>query len=263
MKKSSLLLALCLCASSALLASPVDPESRNVQPSIPEIAKAGYQLAWSDEFNGSGLDNQKWGYRTDSKWGSTQKLENVTLSGGNLHLNVKKEEAQGKPHSGAGVISKMTFQYGYYEARFKVPQASGWHTSFWMQKYDNSGGTSPKAAHQELDVCENDSAEPSNYRVNVHKWISPHVLYCELKPINTPDLSRDFHVFACEFTPKSVKFFFEGALVKTVDATQFKHGDQNIWLTTIANTEGVDDAKLPAAAVYDYVRFFKKTTPAK
>jgi len=50
--------------------------------------------------------------------------------------------------------------------------------------------------------------------------------------------------------------------VQTVDVSQFEHSDQNIWLTTIAaslgGTKAVDDSKLPAAAVYDYVRFYAK-----
>ena len=72
--------------------------------------------------------------------------------------------------------------------------------------------------------------------------------------MKTPDLSADFHVFGCEFTPETVKYYFEGKLVQTVDATKFPHGDQSIWLTSIAShlggTKAVDDAKLPAMAEY-------------
>lgn len=240
-----------------LAAQAAPPE--NPTPSAPVT---GYKLAWADEFNGPALDTAKWDYRTDSKKASTQKPENVKVAEGKLRLEVKKEEAGGMHYTGAGVISKKTFQYGYYESRFQVPPGAGWHTSFWMQKHDGSGGTDPKAAAQELDVCENDSVNPHGYGVNVHKWNpKPHQTFGH-KNVQTPDLSAGFHVFGCEFTPKTVNYFFDGKLVQTVDVTKFAHGDQHIWLTTIAYPQGkakkIDDSKLPSAAQYDYVRFFEK-----
>lgn len=222
----------------------------------------GYKLVWADEFNGPALDKEKWDFRTDNKMWSKQQPENVTVADGKLRLAAKKESADGKKYTGAGVISKKTFKYGYYEASFKVLPGAGWHTSFWMQKHDGSGGTGPSEAAQELDVCENDSINPTSYGVNVHQWNpKPHKTFGN-KAVKTPNLSADFHVFGCEFTPQTVKFFFDGKEVQTVDATPFKHGEQNIWLTSIASnlgrTKAVDDSKLPAAAEFDYVRFYEK-----
>ncbi len=222
----------------------------------------GYQLVWSDEFNGDQLDTNKWDFRTDRKMWSTQKPENVAVRHGGLVLDVKQEEAGGKHYTGAGVISKQAFKYGYYESRFKVPPGAGWHTSFWMMKHNGLGGTGPTASAQELDVCENDSVNLKEYGVNVHKWNpAPHVAMGH-KSVTTPDLSADFHVFGCEFTPDTVKYYFDGRLVQTVDVSKFEHSEQNIWLTTIASnlggTKAVDDTKLPAAAEFDYVRFYER-----
>ncbi len=244
--KSSLIIAVAVALSGIAVAEP----------------PAGYTLKWSDEFDGAALDAAKWNFRTDSKHWSTQKPENVSVADGMLRLNVKKEDAGDKHYTGAGVISKQTFKYGYYESRFKVPPGAGWHTSFWLQTHDGSGGTDPKATAQELDVCENDSVNPLGYGVNTHRWNpKPHVGMGG-KGVKTPDLSKDFHVFGCEFTPEAVKYFFDDKVVLTVDATKFPHSDQHIWLTTIASslgkTKAVDDSKLPAAAVYDYVRFYEK-----
>ncbi len=233
------------------------------QPNSPATAPLpGYKLVWSDEFNDGKLDTNKWGFRTDSKHWSTQKPENVSVRDGKIYLTVKKEDAGDKHYTGAGVISKQTFKYGYYESRFKVPPGAGWHTSFWMMKHDGKGGTGPTASAQELDVCENDSVNLTNYGVNVHRWNpQPHVSQGH-KAIKTPDLSAGFHTFGCEFTPETVKYYFEGQLVQTVTVTNFAHSDQHIWLTTIASqlgkTKAVDDTKLPAAAEYDYVRFYQK-----
>ncbi len=223
---------------------------------------AGYKLAWADEFDGKTLDTTKWDYRTDSKMWSTQKAENVSVADGKLKLATKKEKAGGKEYTGGGVISKQTFKYGYYEAKFKVPPGAGWHTSFWMMKHDGKGGTGSAAARHELDVCENDSVNPNGYGVNLHRWNpKPHKTFGS-KHVKTPDLSADFHVWGCEFTPETVKYFFDGKVVQTVDATKFPHAEQNIWLTTIATslgkTKAVDETKLPSAAEYEYVRFYEK-----
>jgi beta-glucanase (GH16 family) len=229
---------------------------------IATLPPSGYQLVWADEFNDGTLDTNKWVFRTDSKHWSTQLPANVSVHDGKIFLAVKKEDAGDKHYTGAGVISKQAFKYGYYESRFKVPPGAGWHTSFWMMKHNGQGGTGPTASAQELDVCENDSVNLKNYGVNVHKWNPlPHISQGH-KGVKTPDLAADFHTFGCEFSPETVKYYFEGKLVQTVAVTNFVHSDQHIWLTTIASqlggTKAVDDTKLPAAAVYDYVRFYEK-----
>ena len=245
--------------SVALAVSACAAETNSPTVQLPPL---GYKLVWADEFNASKLDTNKWVYRTDSKHWSTQLPANVSVRDGKLLLAVKKEDAGDKHYTGAGVISKVAFQYGYYESRFKVPPGAGWHTSFWMMKHHGQGGTDPTDSAQELDVCENDSVNQTNYGVNVHKWNPPPHFSQGHKAVKTPDLSADFHTFGCEFTPQTVKYYFEGKLVQTVAVTNFAHSDQHIWLTTIASslgkTKAVDDAKLPAAAEYDYVRFYEK-----
>jgi beta-glucanase (GH16 family) len=248
--------------SSIALADNTPGKSNDIAPFISDQSLAGYKLVWHDEFDGDKLNTAEWDYRTDSKMWSTQKPENVSLKDGKLILAVKKEKAGDKQYTGAGIISKKTFKFGYYEAKLKVPPGAGWHTSFWMMAHDASGGTNPKASAQELDVIENDSVDPTGYGVNVHRWNpQPHKAMGG-KHIKTPDLSADFHIFGCEFTPASIKYYFDGKLVQSVTSLKEPHGNQSIWLTTIAShlgkTKAVDDTKLPATAEFEYVRFFSK-----
>ncbi len=239
-----------------LRAQDIDPETGNAQP-YPGTPVTGYKLAWSDEFNGSTLDTAKWNYRTDTRFWSLQRAANVRVSSGSLYLDLKKETFGSTSYTGGGVISKKLFRYGYYEARMKVPPGSGWHSSFWMMKA-NRPATDTVAI--ELDVIENDSVTPLKYGVNTHRHLpTPHLTYGN-KNVVTPSLSANYHVFGCEFTPSLIRYFFEGNVVQTVNATQFPHNDLNIWLTSIAaplgGTTSVDDTQLPAAALYDYARFF-------
>lgn len=260
---SSLLLGLGVAAKlcpPVLAEAPAD--RADPKPLVRDGDVTGYRLAWHDEFDGAKVDRDKWDFRTDSKMWSAQRAANVSVKGGLLRIALKKEEAGTMHYTGGGVISRKALGHGFHEARFRVPPGAGWHTSFWMMKHGGSGGTGAEGAAQEVDVCEQDSVRPTQYSVNLHWWSpKPHKDFGG-KGVKTPDLSEDFHVFGCAFTAGEVKFYFDGKLVRTVDASSFEHGPQNVWLTSIASqlggTKQVDDAKLPAAAEFDYVRYFVK-----
>jgi beta-glucanase (GH16 family) len=233
---------------------------------VTTLPPAGYKLVFADEFNGDALDTQKWGYRTGSKLLSTQKPENVSVGGGTLKIALRKESAEGKDYTGGGVISRERFVYGYYEARFRTPDAEGWHTSFWTQKHGFPVLPPGTRALLELDFCEQDGGDPNFYSFgiinkipdakkrqtwNAGRWVIE----------NAPDTSAAFHVWACEFTPETIRFYFDGRLTKEESASGFPHDDMNVWLSSIASTlkgdRWVDDSKLPNAAVFDYIRVYQ------
>lgn len=250
------LMLLAFVGRSLSLAQDIDPTSDpNVQPYAGTPVN-GYLLAWSDEFSGTNVDTAKWNFRTGVRLWSTQLPANNSVSNGLYYLHVKKETVGATDYTAGGIISKKSVRYGYYETRMRVPPGRGWHTSFWMMY----NGTPTNNVHIELDVLENDSVNLFKYGVNTHRHQpTPHVTFGN-KNVNTPSLHADFHVLGCEFTPTKIRYFFEGALVQTVDATQFAHNDMNIWLTSVAanlgGTTNVDDSMLPNVAEYEYARFF-------
>ena len=222
----------------------------------------GYELSWAEEFDGDTLDESKWGYRTDSKHLSSQLADNVSVGGGYLHLLLKKEAKGGKNYTGAGIISIPEFKYGYFEARMKMPAGAGWHTSFWLMKHDGSGTTDSQLAAQGLDVGQNDSIDPKTYTVTLRKYNPEPSANYGYQRLSAPDLSADFHVFGCEFTPEAARFYLDGKLMHTVDGSQISHAGQNLWISSIAShmggTQAVDDSALPQKAQCDYIRVFTK-----
>jgi beta-glucanase (GH16 family) len=228
----------------------------------------GYTLAWSDEFNGTEVDKSKWLYRLDSNWGSTQLESNVTVENGLLRIALKKEQARKKNYTGGGIITKKDFVYGYYECRFKVPATLGWHTSFWMSDYDESNPNKVGGLGlHEMDVCEHDSWKHDSYTRAL--WMRKPKVEGQKpklegwKRIPTPDLTKDFHVWGCEFTPTNVIYFFNGQEIKNWDVSAYETGIQRIWLSSIAANLGKKtgdpvDSELPAYAEFDYVRFYEK-----
>lgn len=265
MRLSGLVLGLLL----VIAAAPTPKEKQKIVPlTAPGVELKGYSLVWQDEFNGNAVDTDKWTFRLDSVYNSTQKAENVSVQNGKLRIALKAEKAGKKNYTGGGVISTREFMYGYYEARFKVPATRGWHTSFWMsQTNEKNPNQLAGIGPHEMDVCEHDS-----WKHNVYKrclWMRKPKPGSDLKPIQswkpvaTPDLTSAFHVWGCEFTPTTLRYFFDGKEVERWDISKYEHGKQRILLTSIAvnlsnKTGNPVDAELPATAEYDYVRFFSK-----
>lgn len=267
MKSSIMLCACCLLLFAALgrwsvmaASSPATAPSDLVHPLCEDGSLDGYKLTFSDDFDGDALDTNTWVYRTDRKALSTQLPENVSVSGGFLHLALKKQDVGKSHYTGGGIISKKEFSYGYYECRFKIPPGRGWHTSFWTMQHDGSGGTGPHGADQEIDICEQDSGSQKKYSAGVIAWGNKGAGHGRKYLHEDEDLSEDFHVWGAEFTPTVVRFYFDGKMTHETDATKFKQGPQNIWLTSIAYPSGVsvDDSKLPSEGVFDWVRFYEK-----
>lgn len=232
----------------------------------PDFVPAGYKLVFSDEFEGAKVDTAKWNYRTGLRFWSIQKPENVSVSNGTMKLHLKKEKTEKAEYTAGGLISKSEFKYGFYQCRFKVPAGKGWHTSFWMMantaKSSGTDAEMTRGARQELDVCEQDSIDPNAYSVNVHQWAPTHKSFGHKRIKTEADLSKDFHIWSCEFDAKEVKYYFDGKLVQTVDVSNFEHGGMSVWLTSIASplgkTDKVDDSKLPETAEFDWVRVYVK-----
>lgn len=142
---------------------PVKPAAE-----VTALPPAGYELVFSDEFGGDQVDPEKWSFRLVDKMLSAQQRENVSVRNGNLEIALRKESVAGKNYTAGGIISKRTFVYGYYEARFKTPPAEGWHTAFWSMRHNDPGGKSRLPALLELDFCGQDGGDPHYYSVYQH-----------------------------------------------------------------------------------------------
>jgi beta-glucanase (GH16 family) len=232
---------------------------------VTALPPAGYELVFADEFNGDKIDTQKWGFRLDNKMLSTQQPENVSVKGGNLEIALRKESVKDKNYTAGGVISKETFVYGYYEARFKTPPAEGWHTAFWSMKH-SFPGQPKRQALLELDYCEQDGGDPHFFSFGIinqrpdpkmrqswngGRWVIE----------DAPDTSANFHVWSCEFTPETIRFYFDGRLTKELSSSGFSHDDMSVWLSVIASTlkgdRWVDESKLPNVVLCDYIRVYQ------
>ena len=145
-------------------------------PSVP----GGWDLAWSDEFDGAHIDPAKWGFDTDC-WGGgnderqcyTDSARNAQVVGGVLVITARRERSSGpalpaaqratasdpgaratREYSSARLTTrgKAAWRYGRVEVRARLPQGQGTWPAIWMlPEQDNYGAW---ASSGEIDILE-------------------------------------------------------------------------------------------------------------
>lgn len=127
-----------------------------------------WQLFWNDEFDYPDflLDNA-WTSANDSTQANilcARIRRNVLVSNGTLRLMNKKENCGTKAWTSGSIWTKRTFQYGYFECRYKYAAATGTNNSFWFM----SSGVPTLGKKFEIDI--NEGHYPSEMATNVHNW---------------------------------------------------------------------------------------------
>ena len=198
-----------------------------------------YSLVWSDEFNGSKLDESVWNYNTGGGgWGNnelqyyTTRLENIRLANGYLEIEARKETYENREYTSARIYSKgkKSFLYGKMEARIKFPGGVGTWPAFWMM--GESGGW-PKCG--EIDIMEHVGYLDNRASFALHtqekngsngrNWHATHFF--------DDPLSNDFHVYGVELCQEEengkdcIHFLVDGEIYATVWET--KIGDHDSW----------------------------------
>ncbi len=226
-------------------------------------AGKGYVLLYQDNFDGSAVNESDWSFRTGRRTGGNLNglhfKENVSVSGGLLHLAVRQETINGQLEStGGGLISKHQFGYGYYETRSRPFMAGrGVHSSFWQ-----AGGAKPN----------NDIFEIDSYEIDSREHLGCNNLYLHLAPKgrSVPWVSRanvpftfgpdGWFLDAYEYTPDGVIFYDNGKIVATAD-WQDLTAQQAVWLTALNGAGKVEADKQPGETVFDYFRYYARDYP--
>jgi beta-glucanase (GH16 family) len=190
-------------------------------------------LVWSDEFDGpagSAPDATKWGYDVGGNgWGNnelesyTSRTQNAYLDGsGNVAIKVINENFTGQDgiarnYTSARLLTKGKFQqkYGRIEARIKIPFGQGIWPAFWMLGDDIDRVGWPTCG--EIDIMENVGREPSINHGSMHGpgYSGGNPLTGTFPLPNGQHFSDDFHVFAIEWDPNTVRFYVDANLYET------------------------------------------------
>ena len=202
----------------------------------------GYNLLWSDEFDGDVMDETKWNYEPhEPGWTNnelqeyTTSTDNVFVRDGKLVLKAIKTTKDGQDYYTSGKVTgqnKTDFMYGKVVVSAKVPEGQGLWPAIWMMPQDESYyGQWPKCG--EIDIMENLGNDTSISYSTIH-YGEPHAEQQGTITMTGADsFSARFHEYSVEWEPGEMRFYTDDQLVLTV----------NDWFTAY---EGEDEKPYPA-----------------
>ena len=130
-----------------------------------------WQLVFQDEFDGTDAElDSAWEFQNGpsghimcSRWRDNARLDNRIL-----RLEGRKEERGGQDWTAASCWTRKTFQYGYYECRYRYLPATGSNNSFWIMT------RTPKSSPGRFEIDINEGHYPNEVNMNLHNWSGEH-----------------------------------------------------------------------------------------
>lgn len=245
-------------AYGAWLAGWLLAGSALAEPPAPGGAPPGMELAWQETFDGSVADlDANWAFQNGpsghilcSRW-----RENVAVTNGVCRLLNRKESRGGQAWTSASLWTKRRFQYGYFECRYRYGAATGLNNSFWLMTL---GGTTNTPGRFEIDI--NEGHFPNDVNMNVHNWTGRHWDMSKKWKAPGSDLSREWHVYALDWSEKELAWYFDGKEIRR-ETNSICHGPAPVLLSSavIKWAGPVTDAINGTAMEVDYVRVFQRS----
>lgn len=270
------------CCALLLLAWPLLSASL-AQGQSP--APAGWLLSWSDEFygpDGSVPDPAKWAFEVGGSGFGNKELEtytsrpvNAAQRGGNLVITARKEDLAGpdgvaRQYTSARIRTQGHFAqaYGRFEARMKLPAAKGIWPAFWLLGNDIDTLGWPKCG--EIDIMENVGESSVVYSTLHGPGYSGGSALSAKFPLRSGEaVDTGFHVYAVEWSPETIRFFFDNRLIAERTPANLPTGTRWVYdhpFFVILNLAvggvwpGNPDATttFPQQMLVDYVRVYRR-----
>jgi beta-glucanase (GH16 family) len=227
-----------------------------------------YTLVWSDEFNGDSVDTKSWSYNIGGEgWGNNEQEyytdHNATVEDGNLVITAKPETVGSNGYTSARMVTqgKRDFTYGKIEARIKIPTGLGVWPAFWMLGSNISQVNWPDCG--EIDIMEHINTDSIFYGT-LHWGNGGKVSNGN----NIKGAPEEFHTYAIEWNADSISWLFDDKKYHEVTikdnllGTEEFHKPFFILLNVAIGGDWpgqtIDQAKLPAKMLVDYVRVYQK-----
>jgi len=188
-----------------------------------------WQLSWSDEFNapnGSPPDPAKWNIVTAGDGFGNNELEtytnqpaNVQQQNGNLVITAQKEDLTGpdgipRHYTSArlNTQNRFTQKYGRFEARIQLPTGKGIWPAFWLLGDNHETAQWPDCG--EIDILESIGAPNTIYSTLHGPGYSGRMGISAKFPLPAGEsVHTSFHLYAVEWAPNDIKFFFDDHLI--------------------------------------------------
>lgn len=255
------------------------------------IQKKNWILSFNDEFEGTTIDKTKW--ITNAYYGlsfdptsitenNTAPFEYFSDTAFTVSNSVVKQIADktdtvidytdwngkdwGKftiPYTVGQLESVNSFnqQYGYFEARTKIPNTTGMWPAFWLC---STYSWPPEIDIYEMLTSNSTTQMPTNIHYNTGATVN---LQSSQISLNTLDCTSSFHIYACSWSKNSIKFYYDNLLVRVLhdpEALSWFKFPMFIIIGTGIEPQSYDSVPLnqttfPNYHEVDYVRAYKKS----
>ncbi len=267
----------------------------------------GYVKVFADEMDGRDLNTSRWWTRYTYEDGMLDTLNderqryresnNHVVRDGMLQLTARLAAEPQPPrflYESGMIRSKLTFKYGYFETRVRMPAGRGVWPAFWLNSDSDADG---KAAWPpEIDIFEfvNNGKEDTDRMLHMGVVVKKHrnegpnpwggrILqkHDAVRPRGAPGslggaiyhaphpIPDDFHTIACLWdTDDTVSIVVDGELMVKFDYKWvYQDGRDAPYAHVLLNLgigggwagrHGIDDHAMPLALAIDYVRVYQK-----
>ena len=243
-----------------------------------KLEDRGYQLTWSDEFEGDAIDGSKWTYDIGTGqdgWGNqelqyyTDSPKNVSLDGeGNMVITAINETFAGSPFTSARVKTQGLFaqKHGRFEARLKTPYGPGLWPAFWLLGANVDEVTWPQCG--EIDIMELRGQQPNIINGSIHgPGYSAGNSISGSFGLTDSRFDIEFHVFAVEWGEDFIEFFVDDTLYKRIVPEdvpgEWVYNNSEFFIILNVSVGGnyvgfpSPDTPFPQKMIVDYVRVYQ------
>ncbi|MDP6636369.1 MAG: DUF1080 domain-containing protein [Phycisphaerae bacterium] len=248
-----------------------------------------WKLVWSDEFDYEGLpDKKKWGYEEgfvrnrELQYYTRARKENARVENGVLVIEGRKEKFRNPKYKSGSkrwseqrqfascttasliTLNKAHWKYGRIEVRAKLPRGKGVWPAIWTLGTNRTSIGWPRCG--EIDIMEFVGKDPNRVHANAHYAVDGKRRSNGGK-LKTDKPYEDFHIYAIEWSPDRMDFFFDKTKYHTFIIDKAGKGKDNpfrkphylLMNLALGGSWGgpLDDTVLPQKYLIDYVRVYE------
>ena len=204
----------------------------NVTLAAPLVA-GNWTQSWGDDFDAGTADLAPFTYETGNNggWGNNEQevytngSNNVSVSGGNLHLTAVA--TANKTYTSGRIKTSAAFSqsYGLFEFRAKMPTGQGLWPAIWMMPKDSAYGVWPNSG--EVDIAEGKGEDATWMQGSLHSGTAYNTVDTQNQTLKDSGAmpagfsTADFHTYDLEWTKGtanragSFKWYVDGVLYET------------------------------------------------
>jgi beta-glucanase (GH16 family) len=238
----------------------------------------GWQLVFSDEFDGDTIDPNKWGttmdfvgthgprYHNEYYLSYTQD-DDVVVSDGVLRLQTQRRTVEGAEAPGVfdytqGLVTtadKFSFTHGLIEIRAKYPGGKGLWPCIWLMPQHQ--GWPP-----EFDIAEYYAGKRTMHHGLAHGGLNDSQFDSVWD--SESDFESDWHTYALEWMPGRAVWYVDGEPRKSIVADYVPDGPMYVILSnSVSSSVGPSGAPdettpFPNSFAIDYVRIYQPPVTA-